>query len=163
MLIITLHLTPGQAADLSDAIAVSENVNEGLSDDLAGAAAALDEAVARAAATEDLDVAVDPAAGVTEWADAYPVLTDQAATALLADVMFDAGFLHHAMLSADGDGAEVTVLEIVLGFIGNCWDDQHDGGAHRRDLINANRLLGWLGRDDMQDGLAEVLALVDAE
>ena len=49
---------------------------------------------------------------------------------------------------------------MLEAFRGNCWDDQHDGGAHRQDLVDVNRLFGYLGAPEIRDDLDDVLALV---
>jgi hypothetical protein len=103
----------------------------------------------------------DPDPAAADWDAAYPPLTDEAACLLIRESLVDSEFLWLAiMLPPGGERAEVTVLDAVTSFQGNCWDDQHDGGAHRRDLVDANRLLGWIGRPDLRDDYADVHSLV---
>lgn len=161
---INLDLTEAEGAALATALGVVENVNEHLTAAETSADAKLTAALAGEPPSE---LATDrypeqPAAGT--W-DAYPPLSDETARLMLHEILFDAGFMLAAIDCADSP-AGVTVLDALEAFRGNCWDDQHDGGAHRQDLIDVNRLFSWLGpiagpaTIALRDPFAEVHGLV---
>ena len=169
-MMINLDLTPDEADGLGMALSLAENVNEHLDEAQQSAAGKLDAALAAAAGEPEPpapdrypEPAPDAGAGAPFlprfWDAAYPVLTDDTARLILHEILFDAGFMRSAIDCDDSPGG-VTVLDALRSFQGNCWDDQHEGGAHRQDLIDVNRLFGWLRRADLQDELGEVLALV---
>lgn len=159
---INLDLTREEAEGLSAALSTAENVNEHLTGPQAAADAKLTAALGRTVpgvAGWLADRYPDPAPGATGWDDAFPALSDETAALILGEILFGHGFAQSAIDSADNRLA-VTLLDMLEAFRGNCWDDQHDGGAHRRDLIDVNRLLGYLGAPQIRDDLDEVLDLV---
>lgn len=157
---INLDLTRPEAEALSGALGTVENVNEHLT----GAEESADAKLTAALAGQPLpEPAADrfpgPAPGAYSWAGAYPGLSVETAGQITCEILVEAGFMRAAIECAD-NVAGVTVLDALLAFHGNCWDDQHEGGAHRQDLIDVNRLFGWLSRPDLQDDFDEVHALV---
>jgi hypothetical protein len=154
---INLDLTTGEAQALADSVGVFESVEGHISDDLAAADAKLIAALAGTRPEPPADRYPEPAPGAATWDEAFPPLTGETAAAILDEILFDAGFARLAIETAD-DRLAVTIADVLEAFRGNCWDDQHDGGAHRQDLIDVNRLVRYLGDPDGDD-LAEVLDL----
>jgi hypothetical protein len=154
---INLDLTTAEAQALSDAVGIAENALEHLSDDLLTADAKLNLALSGDRPEPPADRYPEPAQGATTWDEAFPPLTGETAADILGEILFDAGFARLAIETAD-DRLAVTLADVLEAFRGNCWDDQHDGGAHRQDLIDVNRLVRYLGDPDGDD-LTEVLAL----
>jgi hypothetical protein len=152
--------TPAEIGGLSDALATAENVDEHLTRDQLAAAAKLDAAFAAAPQPPaDRYPAPDPAAA--DWIPAYPPLSDETACLVMQEILVDTEFLYlTAVDPPSGERGEVTLVDAVTTFAGNCWDDQHDGGAHRQNLIDANRLLIWLGRPDLTDDYNDVQSLI---
>lgn len=100
------------------------------------------------------------------WDKAYPPLSDEEARQILDRILFGEGEGGGFMASAiDGVASgqailDVTVRDALEAFQGNCWDNQHDGGANKGDLIEVNRLFRWLGAPELCDDWEQVDALV---
>jgi hypothetical protein len=103
-------------------------------------------------------------AGGLTWESAFPALTDEVALGMISDIVADLGWLMIEVRAAD-DPLGVEVRDALRAFQGGCWDDQHDGGAHKQDLIDVNRIWLWYGPNayTLLDPLAEVLGLEDDE
>jgi hypothetical protein len=100
----------------------------------------------------------------TEWSQLEPFDAGDAQRAIL-EVLVDLEFLTSAMDCEDTpkQSLQVTVLGCLEDFQGNCFDDQHDGGAHREDLILVNRIYQWAGQTESQDNCASILELPEDE
>jgi hypothetical protein len=159
---INLDLERDEAEALSGALGTVENVNEHLTDAEARADAKVTAALAGTVSgvAEWLsDRYPEPVPGAAGWDDAFPALCDETADMILHEILFEQGFAQSAIDCADNRLA-VTLLDMLEAFRGNCWDDQHEGGAHRQDLIDVNRLFGYLDAPEIRDDLDDVLALV---
>jgi hypothetical protein len=160
-LTLTLTLEGPEVDALDGLLDLAERVNDDLTEGEADLAMSLHDARAAWAATAPARDLVDaaPAAGATTWQTAFPALTDDAAEMILHGILSGPAQAAAIAVQIADNPLQVTVAGMLDVFRGNCWDDQHDGGAHRQDLIDVNRLIIHLGGEP--DDLAEVLALVD--
>jgi hypothetical protein len=79
----------------------------------------------------------------------------------LRHILFESGVFENNLDAPRAALAQMTLPAAVDAFIGNCWDDHHDGGEHREDLRLAYRLLEWLGVRVDQLVYAEIARLGD--
>jgi hypothetical protein len=60
-------------------------------------------------------------------------------------------------LAADVDSrtseelADLKLVDVLVSYRDNLWDDQHEGGAHKDHLLAVNQLFIWLGVPDQCD------------
>ena len=76
---------------------------------------------------------------------------DQAKQALLGILEAVPGWVFIEAEDNPTKVANIRVVDVVVAHRDNLWDDQHDGGAHKDDLLEANRLLLWLGYAELCD------------
>src|SRR5262252_2378864 len=66
---------------------------------------------------------------------------------LLDEILIRLGWLEQAISAPDWAAQirAVTVGDAVEAFRGNCWDDHHDGGEHKFDLLLARKVMLAIG------------------
>lgn len=97
---------------------------------------------------------------ITQWSE-YPPFTEYEAQQAILEILVQQEFLVSEIEDADTpkDALKVTVQDALEAFQGNCYDDQHDGGAHKEDLILVNRVYQWAGMSELQDNCESIQEL----
>jgi len=114
--------------------------------------------------TERYDVTEDERAGAQQVVEIVERDGDQISRAelglLLDEILIRLGWLEQAISQPDLPSGirAVTVGDAVEAFRGNCWDDHHDGGEHKFDLLLARKVMLAIGYPEAEVDSRESIA-----